>query len=304
MIVEGEKGTRNLVIASDLDRTLIYSLAAGRLGGLPLPVVDCVEYLDGKAISFVTRDAGTDLQALSELAVFVPTTTRTVAQLARVMLPGPAVRYAVAANGGHIVVDGVPDPDWAQSVTRTLAGSAAEIDEVWPWLQRVCDPAWTLKLRQADDLFCYAVIERAAMPAVFLDEVRDWCLDRGWNTSLQGRKLYFVPAPLTKSAAVLEVCRRVGATGFAAAGDSLLDAELLAAAVTGIRPAHGELDDIGWAAGHVTVTATAGVTAGEEIAAWLLQVAHRNGIRPTDGLPAGAGPASEPPATYQLPVTG
>jgi hypothetical protein len=206
----------------------------------------------------------------------------------------------VAANGGPGGVDGVRDRDWSGTVTRTLAGSAAPIEEVWEWLSEVCDPAWTLKLRSADDLFCYAVIERQALPAAFLDEVTGWCLDRGWHTSLQGRKLYFVPAPLTKSAAVVEVCRRVGATGFAAAGDSLLDAELLAAAVTGIRPAHGELADLGWSSEQVTVTSEAGVTAGEEIAAWLLRVAHGQGIR----APTSARPSSDHPVTYQLPVTG
>lgn len=304
MIVEGEMGARTLVIASDLDRTLIYSLAACRLGGLPIPEVSCVEYLDGEPISFLTRMAGADLAALSELAVFVPTTTRTVAQLARVRLPGPVVQYAVAANGGHIVVDGIPDPEWAETVTRTLAGTAVGIDEVWSWLERTCDQAWTLKLRRADNLFCYAVIDRPAMPAVWLDEVSEWCRERGWHTSLQGRKLYFVPARLTKSAAVQEVCRRVGATDFAAAGDSLLDAELLAAAVTGIRPAHGELADLGWSAGHVAVTAAAGVTAGQEISAWLLQVAQRNGIRVPVGVrPATARSTSEDPDSYQLPVT-
>ena len=299
MIVEG-RDARTLVIASDLDRTLIYSLTACRLGGLPVPDVDCVELFEGAPLSFLTKAAGRDLAALSELTVFVPTTTRTVAQLARVMLPGRSARYAVAANGGHIVVDGVPDPEWSDLVSQTLAGSAAPIDEVWSWLVQVCDPAWTMKLRRADELFCYAVIERSALPPVFLDEVSAWCRERGWHTSLQGRKLYFVPARLTKSAAVLEVCRRVGATGFAAAGDSLLDAELLAASVTGIRPAHGELADCGWTSEQVTVTAAAGVTAGAEIAAWLLQVAHRNGIR----VPVEEGTTSAEPVTYQLPVTG
>ncbi len=300
MIVEPDRGAKTLVMASDLDRTLIYSLAACRLGGLPLPEVNCVEFLDGEPLSFLTRAAGRDLAALSEEVVFVPTTTRTVAQLARVMLPGRPARYAVAANGGHIVVDGVPDPAWSQAVARTLAGSAAPIDEVWQWLVRACEPAWTRKLRQADDLFCYAVIEREAMPSVFLDEVSTWCLDRGWHTSLQGRKLYFVPAMLTKSAAVKEVCRRVGATGYAAAGDSLLDAELLAAAVTGIRPAHGELADLGWTAGHVAITTVAGVMAGEEIAAWLRQVASGQGIR----LPMAEESSIEGSMIDQLPVTG
>src|SRR4051812_34112485 len=111
----------SLLIASDLDRTLIYSLAASRLGGLPVPEVSCVEYLDGAPLSFLTAAAGRDLAELSELTVFVPTTTRTRAQLARVNLPGRPAPYAVAANGGHIVVDGVADPDWTQQVARVLA---------------------------------------------------------------------------------------------------------------------------------------------------------------------------------------
>jgi hypothetical protein len=299
MIVEGT-GERALVIASDLDRTLVYSLAACRLGGLPVPEVDCVEYLDGEPLSFLTRAAGFDLAELSASTVFVPTTTRTVAQLARVSLPGRPAPYAVAANGGHILVDGVPDREWSEAVATTLADNAAPIDEVWSWLSRVCDPVWTLKLRRADDLFCYAVINRSALPDSFLEEASAWGLERGWHTSLQGRKLYFVPARLTKSAAVLEVCRRVGATGFAAAGDSLLDAELLAAATIGIRPAHGELADLGWSMAHVAVTAVAGVSAGAEIARWLLEVARQSGIR----VPAGTGPVGVPSVTDQLPVTG
>jgi hypothetical protein len=305
MIVEGETGRRDLVIASDLDRTLIYSLAACRLGGLPVPEVGCVEYLDGKPLSYLTRVAAERLAELNQLAVFVPTTTRTVAQLGRVQVPGPAVRYAVAANGGHIVVDGVPDPEWSEAVTQNLAGLAAPMAEVWPELARVCDPAWTLKLRTADDLFCYAVIDRPQLPSGFVEEVTGWCAERGWTTSLQGRKLYFVPAPLTKSAAVLEVCRRVGAAGFAAAGDSLLDAELLAAAVTAIRPAHGELHDLDWSVDHLTVTTVAGVRAGEEIATWLLQVAQRNGIRAAArAVPVSTGPGGQDPVSYELPVTG
>jgi hypothetical protein len=288
----GEGEAQAWVIASDLDRTLIYSLAACQLGDKPIPELDCVEFLDAEPLSFLTKAAGAALVALAEIAVFVPTTTRTIAQLARVTLPGRPAPYAVAANGGHLVVDGVPDPAWSQVVTRTLAESAVGIDEVWQWLVQVCEPAWTLKLRRADELFCYAVIDRAALPPAFLDEADAWCLSRGWRTSLQGRKLYLVPVMLIKSAAVKEVCRRVGATEFAAAGDSLLDAELLAAAVTGIRPAHGELDDLGWSAKQVSVTTGAGVAAGEEIATWLLQTARQQR------------PVIKDPVIHRLPVSG
>ena len=305
------------VIASDLDRTLIYSPAASALGGGALPSLVCVELLDGEPLSFMTAATVSLLASLAEVAVFVPTTTRTLAQLARVQLSGVdhpgkhggqvagaqvpprPTSYAVAANGGHLVVDGVPDRDWSAEVTRTLAETATSIDEVWARLAAVCRPSWALKLRRADELFCYAVIDRAAMPADFLVEITAWCTERGWVTSLQGRKLYFVPARLTKSAAVGEVVRRVGASGFVAAGDSLLDAELLAAAVAGIRPAHGELFDLGWSAPHIRLTRDAGVRAGEQIAAWLLSVAGQ----PGQGS-LGEVSSSEHAARSQSPVPG
>jgi hydroxymethylpyrimidine pyrophosphatase-like HAD family hydrolase len=85
---------------------------------------------------------------------------------------------------------------------------------------------------------------------------------------LQGRKLYFVPRALTKSAAVAEIARRTDAGPILAAGDSLLDADLLEAADRGIVARHGELVASGWTAPHVSVTSEIGVRAGEEIVRW------------------------------------
>lgn len=98
---------------------------------------------------------------------------------------------------------------------------------------------------------------------------------------LQGRKIYAVPQPLTKSAAVREVARRTGAEQILAAGDSLLDADLLHAADRGWRPGHGELADSGWRAANVEVLEETGIAAGEEILRRLL-----GGIGPVASLPA------------------
>lgn len=92
-----------------------------------------------------------------------------------------------------------------------------------------------------------------------------WADERGWTVSLQGRKIYAVPKPLRKSAALAEVVRRTGVQQVLAAGDSLLDADLLMAADAGWTPGHGELADTGWTAPHVSALGTAGVAAGEEI---------------------------------------
>ncbi|NED85314.1 hypothetical protein G3I76_35170, partial [Streptomyces sp. SID11233] len=72
-------------------------------------------------------------------------------------------------------------------------------------------------------------------------------------------KLYAVPRALTKSAALNEVAARTGATLTLAAGDSLLDADLLTAADRAWRPGHGELADQDWRHEGVTALAEAGV---------------------------------------------
>ncbi|MFJ2769816.1 HAD family hydrolase [Streptomyces sp. NPDC087300] len=256
-----------VLVASDLDRTLIYSAAAL---GLTMPDAEaprllCVEVYDSKPLAYVTETAAGLLDELGRSAVFVPTTTRTREQYGRIHLPGPAPRFAICANGGHLLVDGVSDPDWQARVVRRLADECASLDEVRAHLVRTADQAWLLKERVAEDLFAYLVVERSLLPDGWVKELAAWADGHGWTVSLQGRKIYAVPKPLTKSAAVREVARRVGADEVLAAGDSLLDADLLLAADRSWRPGHGELADTGFAAPGLTVLPHRGVAAGEEI---------------------------------------
>ena len=255
-----------VLVAADLDRTLIYSVrAAGPVDAADL--ID-VETYEGRPASFMTRAAAADLEVMARTVGLVPVTTRTVAQFQRVRLPGPPAGYAVTANGGVLLVDGERDPAWTASVADRLRASAP-LPEVRSYVERMCHPQWTQSVRSAEDLFCYAVLDRAALPPSFLPQVSEWAEARGWRTSLQGRKLYWVPTALTKAAAVAEVARRLGAHRVVAAGDSLLDIDLLELADRGIHPAHGEIFDSGWSAPHVECTTATGALAGQEIAGWL-----------------------------------
>jgi hypothetical protein len=229
------------------------------------PRLLCVEVYEGKPLSYVTEDAAELLGELGRSALFVPTTTRTREQYGRIRLPGPAAQFAICANGGHLLVDGVSDPDWRAAVDERLAAECAPLDEVRAHLVRTADPAWLLKERVAEDLFAYLVVERSLLPEGWVKELAVWAESRGWTVSLQGRKIYAVPKPLTKSAAMREVARRSGADLMLAAGDSLLDADLLLAADHAWRPGHGELADTDWSAPHVDVLTENGVVAGEEI---------------------------------------
>ena len=225
-----------VLCALDLDRTLIYSRHAAASyphdGASLVPV----ERYQGADASFVTATAAAGLAALAADTVLVPTTTRTPAQYARVELPGGPFRWAVASNGGVLLENGSPDAGWSDRVAAALA-TVHPADEVHAHASAACDAAFTRSLRRVDDLFAYAVLERALVPDGFLDAERAWAAARGWQVSLQGRKLYWVPLPLTKSAAVAEVARRAGTDVLLAAGDSLLDADLLEAADAGIAGA-------------------------------------------------------------------
>jgi hypothetical protein len=261
-------------VATDLDRTLIYSAAAL---ALDMPDADAprlltVETYESRPQSYITETAGHLLAALAAhpAAFFVPTTTRTREQYRRINFPGPVPRYAICANGGHLLVDGRTDEDWNASVRATLAAGCAPLAEVRDHLRRTAGPDWLLKERDAEDLFTYLVVERSLMPDTWPKELADWAAPRGWTVSLQGRKLYAVPRPLTKSAAVAEIVRRTGAGTVLAAGDSLLDTDLLLAADHGWRAGHGELAASGWSAPHVTALTTGGVRCGEEILRALL----------------------------------
>ncbi|WP_149257547.1 HAD family hydrolase [Actinomadura sp. K4S16] len=260
-----------VLVCSDLDRTLIYSTAAFALDGPDetMPRLLCVEFYQGAPLSYMTEASARALEALTAAAAFVPTTTRTSEQYRRVNLLEKPPRYAICANGGHILVDGEDDPDWAAAVRERLADGCAPLADVRDHLARNGGD-FVLKRRTASDLFAYTVVDRAALPPGWVEDLTGWCAERGWRTSLQGRKVYCLPAGLTKAAAAREVARRAGASTMIAAGDALLDAELLAAADLSIRPAHGELHDTGWTAPATAVTAARGIAAGEEIAQWLL----------------------------------
>lgn len=285
-----------LLVAADLDHTLIHSAASLHLSGpdAAAPRLLCVEVYEGRPLSYMTETAAALLTELVGRTTFVPATTRTREQYWRIRLPVPPPEFAVCANGGHLLVRGESDPDWQRTIAGRLAAQCAPLDELRAHLVRTADPAWLRKERTAEDLFAYLVVDRALLPDSWVTDLAGWAEPRGWTVSLQGHKIYAVPKPLTKSAAVGEVARRTGATVILAAGDSLLDAALLLAADRGWRPGHGELADTGWQAPHVTALRERGVAAGEAILRAFLHTTPRLGRAPCPTAPISSSPLSAP----------
>ncbi|WP_405433796.1 hypothetical protein [Micromonospora sp. NBC_00617] len=223
----------------------------------------------------MTARAGELMRALSAVATVMPVTTRTPDQLDRVRLPGRPHRFAVAANGGLLFIDGHVDVVWSRQVRRRLA-EVASLNEVWTYAGRATHRPWVLRLRSVPDLFCYAEVDRSQLPTDWLKQATEWAAERGWRVALQGRKLYWLPRTLTKSAAVREVADRIDAGKVLAAGDSVLDVDLLENAAFGMHPRHGDLFASGWSAPHVAPTAEIGVLAGQAILEWFLTTAQEH----------------------------
>jgi hydroxymethylpyrimidine pyrophosphatase-like HAD family hydrolase len=255
----------NVLIACDLDSTLIYSR---RSAGVDVSDLTCVEWRDGVPSAFMTAAAARTFAQLADEAVFVPVTTRTEAQLARVHLPG-RVDYAIAANGGRILRAGVVDESWSRAVAGKLT-AVASFAEACGRAERFATTHGG-RPHEVEDLFAFAVLPTPHVPPDALEAEIGWAVRSGWRVSAQGRKVYWVPDGLTKSAAVAELARR-GEVGIVlAAGDSLLDADLFGIADAGIRPAHGELATAGFSAPNVEVTTATGAAAGAQIVDWFAE---------------------------------
>ncbi|WP_223994122.1 HAD family hydrolase [Arthrobacter sp. NicSoilB11] len=213
----------------------------------------------------MTRTAWNALECLARHAIFVPVTTRTVLQFRRVNIPGRDQGYAVTTNGAVLLQDGVPDPAWTELIQSTVHSNCAPLQEVHDHVLGPGSPPAILRGRVAEDVFVYCMVNREELSAHYLEDLSGWCQERGWTISLQGRKLYLIPSPVTKEAALAEVRRRQPVDMLVAAGDSKLDAGILEVADVAIRPAHGELDRTAFHLPHLRVTSASGIMAGEEI---------------------------------------
>ena len=232
-----------MLFASDLDQTLIYSyrtLLSQKIEEQMRPV----ERFEERFISFMTQNGLNLLQEIARNVLFVPVTTRTKLQYERINFPkyGITHQYAVTSNGGTIFSGGVEDNDWSLRVSEGRDHCLAAGDLIEQF-NKIAHPSWVIKDsgKLADHLFYYCLIERDKIPLAELAAFKLWASENNWELSVQGRKLYLVPLNVNKKAAIQYIKEKEGLRRVVAAGDSLLDLEMLKAADLALAPAHGEI---------------------------------------------------------------
>ena len=216
--MEAGKFDPNLLF-SDLDGTLIFSAARKQVGDI------VIERKDGREISCITARQA---ELFPQVRNIIPVTTRSVEQYRRIEFArfGFLPKYALCANGGVLLVEGEPDAEWS-AWSRAIYGECeAELKRFRELLES--DPRRSFEVRLVDGLFLFT---KSAEPAETLRYLGEGERCEGFFT---GEKVYVIPKELNKGAAVKRLAERLGASEFAAAGDSLMDMSMLNAANTAV----------------------------------------------------------------------
>ncbi|WP_019155889.1 HAD family hydrolase [Robertmurraya massiliosenegalensis] len=251
-----------MMFASDLDRTLIYSKRAMEEYSLveELELI-AVERKEDKEVSFMSKKALDYLGKLSSRLMFVPVTTRSLSQYKRVSFQGIEHQYAVTTNGAIILYNGDQLREWDEKISKAIRSSSVSMGELVDLL--VHQFAIDGDLRFVEERFVYYYLEKE-ITSDFLSELTHFAEERGWRVSLQGKKLYFVPKPLSKGSAIKYIQEREGISTVIGAGDSLLDDDFLQFCQHPFVLGHGELNRYPLKE-HYNVIEQLGVKGGEEL---------------------------------------
>lgn len=253
------------MFASDLDRTLIYSKRAlESFSQDGLERLFPVERKDGQDAAYMTERSFSLLKDLAQSLLFVPVTTRTYQQYKRIFIFSELiqVRYAITANGAYIHDHGEELLDWKNHLSSRLGHECTLYMDM---IDKVSSFSIEGSLKRAEDLFFYYILNHNT-EYESLREINSFAAENGWRTSLQGKKLYFMPNPICKGEALQFIKEREGIQSIYGSGDSILDYDFLRHCQEAIVPNHGELirrEEI--SSLSCKITQAQGVWAGEEI---------------------------------------
>ncbi|QCR31000.1 HAD family hydrolase [Lysinibacillus sp. SGAir0095] len=231
-----------ILFTSDLDRTLIYSntmMETYPIAGDVIPV----EHKEEKIVSYMSRDSIDLLKQFSKDHLFVPVTTRAVYEYERIHALSKDInpKYAITSNGGTILIDGKPDLEWSKIVRNRLAEQSQPKEEMIRVFAKIRHESWVLREFYIEDLFYMFRVDRKLVPRGELAAFQKELAPMGWSIFLHGRKLYVLPTSLNKAYAVQYLQNFVDYDLHVAAGDSMMDYDMIIDADYGYSQLHGEL---------------------------------------------------------------
>lgn len=228
-----------MIFASDLDRTLIYSDNFVEEG---MDNIVSAEKKDGADLSYISEKSKKLLSIISEKAMFVPVTSRSLEQFNRVtLLKEVKIKYAVVANGGIVLKNNEIDKVWEEKIENKMSEIITP-EELLLDIGEFLKHSQVKSYRCCDKLFDYIVLKSQFIEEDYLENLSEYCNKKGYSTVKNGRKIYIIPYFMNKWEPLKYIMDLEQDNEIITAGDSILDFPMLKNSVKGFIPAHGELN--------------------------------------------------------------
>jgi hydroxymethylpyrimidine pyrophosphatase-like HAD family hydrolase len=233
-----------------------------------------IEYKEDEAIGFMSQHSIELLKQFHENHLFVPVTTRAIYQYERIVAFQQWIqpKYAITSNGGTILVDGKVDALWGQLIQEKVATTSLPKEDLLREFAEIRNEEWVEKEHYIDELFYMFHVNRRYIPYQELIGFEKRINEIGWRMFLHGRKLYVLPIQLNKAFAVSHLQNYMDYDMHIAAGDSLMDYDMLMQAAIGYSPTHGELFENRGNDSKVTWLKEQGAASTEELLNHLLEL--------------------------------
>lgn len=240
-----------MIFATDLDRTLIYSIRQVKDTAGLVPV----EYKNEQPLSYMSNEAVELFQKLKENPdlIIIPVTARSTEQFRRIQVVQDCP-YAILACGAVILKDGKPLPIWQQFVKqiRTSEKENYAFFEKFFKAERFFKKnanLFVIQPRMVDDAVIFFKLRSDNAADEFLNRLQQEVSDKNWNYIKQGLKVYLSPKLISKQFALQILLpylkEEKGEKNMVAAGDGAGDIDFMSLAnIARFVPAKSEAYEI------------------------------------------------------------
>ena len=215
---------KKIIFASDLDNTLIHSYVHKREGDI------CIEYKNYIEQGYVTPKVHELIPIISEKCVFIPVTSRSIAQYLRIGYLKKHAQYALTSNGGRLLINLKEDEAWSKATDLVVKENQAEFTKIENVLSKDEDYK-TTKMIDNSYYFCY--VKDGVNPKDKFEECKKIT---SLNVELSKKKIYILPEEVDKGKSIKKVKEMLGGDLLVVAGDNSMDLSMLNVADIAIVP--------------------------------------------------------------------
>ncbi len=216
---------KKILFACDLDNTLIHSYKYKHEGDV------CIEYINGKEQSYISKNALNILSKLNEKIDFVPITTRSLEQFRRIIWPDNCKpQYVITTNGGNLLVNNNINCDWYLESSEYIA---LVFEKLISLRDELLHQNRFIRVRIVDDAYLFAYCKDGININEILLEYKNIL---GINVIASGKKIYFFPNQINKGHALIRLKKVLESQYIIAAGDSSIDMPMFKEADLAIVP--------------------------------------------------------------------